>query len=334
VRKLILKELNEISAKKVASSAFWNGEIFCKYFAPDFTMEYPIAPPGMPNYYNTWEAERCFEWLNRSVRSWEVQLEEFYSTPDPNQFWAIGHCGGDVFWGEHDGKVWTKYLLKIEFTNQKVSHIRLYWDPFELLKAAGKKPAAQLFEDLDNPKIDEYLKNHPEMLKPPAGEGIPGDCDFAAVRKRLQTNLNQFICGVEREKYRGLEIRGKGYRNGTWFNFSEDVEKAKAIEEEANPVLAARVHAWVKASSPWMYRDPRGRIYPTDDPKVFFADMNCHGPGCLLGNGCDVGHYRQAYLLYLRFDDAGCLVTYDEILNPSNGLNSVAKDIPNFPYYH
>ncbi len=83
-----------------------------------------------------------------------------------------------------------------------------------------------------------------------------------------------------------------------------------------------------------MYRDPRGKIYETDDPHVYFADMNCHGPGAWRANGVKIGHYRQPYLLYLRFDDAGRVEEYDEVLNPVNGLNSVAAPIANFPYYH
>ena len=55
------KEINARTAKLIAESAFWNGPIFTKYFTDDFTMDIPSAPPGMPNHYSTWEAERCFE---------------------------------------------------------------------------------------------------------------------------------------------------------------------------------------------------------------------------------------------------------------------------------
>ncbi len=345
------KELNAVTAKTVAASPFWNGKIFTRYFSPDFTMDVPTAPPGMPNHYSTWEAERCFEWLNRSVRSWDCEIKEFYSTPtDANLFWAVCYGEGDVFWNEYDGHWSTEYYLKIEFDQGRISHMVWRFDAFTMLQAAGKKvnhnylliPETEPYltgdEDpawameLDLPEIDEYIATHHFGYQNEMEANTP-DLDMSpeAVRKRKETNLQQYVCGVEREKYRSLEVCSKDYENGAVFSHNPTLPP---MSPERTEEVAKLSWAWGKVCSPWMYRDPRGKIYETDDPNVYFIEMNCHGPGAWRANGVKIGHYRQDYLVYVRFDDAGRVVIYNEILNPVNGWNSVAADVPNFPYYH
>ena len=48
---------NREIAEKIASVPFWRQEYFPKYFSEQFTMDFPSAPPGMPNHYDVWEAE-------------------------------------------------------------------------------------------------------------------------------------------------------------------------------------------------------------------------------------------------------------------------------------
>ncbi len=345
------KELNTITARKVAASPFWNMKIFSRYFADDFTMDIPSAPPGMPNYYSTWEAERCFEWLNRSVRSWDCEVRKFYTTPNnADLFWAVCHGEGDVFWNERDGHWSTDYYLKIVFDNGKVSYMSWRFDTYTMLLAAGKKmprsyvdipenspfltgdedPALAI--DLDAPKIDDYLSEHRYgYQREEAAQSPEPDMSPEAVRRRRGINLQQFVCGVEREKYRAAETCSEEYRNGTVFSHTT---KLPPMDEEREKDISERVWGWGKVCSPWMYRDPRGKIYETDDPNVYFVEMNCHGPGAWSPRLSVPGHYKQDYLLYLRFDDAGRVVTYTEILNPVNIRSSIALDIPNFPYYH
>ncbi len=345
------KELNTITAKKVAASAFWNGDIFARYFADDFTMDIPSAPPGMPNYYSTWEAERCFEWLNRSVRSWDCEVREFYTTPNyAGLFWAIGQGEGDVFWGEHDGHLSTAYYLKIEFSGTKISHISWRLDGFAMLRAAGREPDIHYFRvpetesmltgnenpgfevNLYSPEIDAYVESHKFNYQgKDAAEVDMIDRSPEAVAARIQRNLAQYVCGVEREKYRKLESCSPSYKNGAIF--LGEIPMPDAAPDRLEELMARR-WGWAKVCSPWMYRDPRGKICQTDDPHVYFAEMNCHGSGAWETCGVKIGHYKQDYLLYLRFDDAGRVEIYDEILSAVNVLNSVGAPIVNFPYYH
>lgn len=68
---------NREIAEKIASVPFWRQEYFPKYFSEQFTMDFPSAPPGMPNHYDVWEAERCFEWLNRTIRAGTADWKNF-----------------------------------------------------------------------------------------------------------------------------------------------------------------------------------------------------------------------------------------------------------------
>lgn len=343
------KELNMKIAKKVALSPFWRMEIFNRYFTDDFTMDIPSAPVGMPNHYSTWEAERCFEWLNRTVRSWKASIKEFYPTPDPNTFWVHGRQEGNVYWGDQDGHLETDFFMRIEFRNGKVSYLSWRFHAWAWLLAAGKRyhthvtklPVNEKGEvdeynkgfliDIQDKDIQEYLKN-PRFGEIPVGQdaNLFKD-DPESIYQRRQINIYQFASGVERDKYRHIETLNENYKKVAYFTGAPDVDKENSLGDADNEPL---LFAWNKVCSPWMYRDPRSKFYPTDDPNVIFVEMNAHGPGCWRANGKTVGHYKQDYLVRLILDDLGRLVRFEEVANPVNGLNSTGSEIDNFPYYH
>lgn len=337
------KELNMETAKKVAGSAFWNGEIFTRYFAADFTMDIPSAPPGMPNHYSTWEAERCFEWLNRSVRKWESKIVKLYPTPDPDLFWVEGVQKGETFWGNHDGQLETEFFLKMQFHNGQISYLNWRFHTWTWMIAAGKRvhghrislpvdENGQVDEfdrdfliNVEDPDIQDYLRN-PSFGVVPKPEETELDLSPEAVYARRQINIYQFACGYDREKYRQIEVLNPDYHKFAYFT-GMPYEKQHSPEDE-------RFFAWNKVCSPWMYRDPRSRFYPTDDPNVVFVEMNAHGPGCWRAGTGKVGHYKQDYLVRLILDDQGRLLRFEEVAAPANGLNSSATEMPSFPYYH
>lgn len=336
------KEQNTALAKKILSSAFWRLEYFPRYYADSFTMDFPCAPPGMPNHFNVWESERCFEWLNRTVMSWSVDLEKFYSTPNPDQFWGIGICRGDTFWNQQKGFFQSKFFVQLEMKDGKVNYMKGWMDSLAFLRAAGME-YPYIIKKLDDPKVDEFMANPPARLKQGNSElkDLTGP-DAAA--KRLEANLQQNVCGVEREKYRQLETFNPTYKRGAWFipdkipwSQVEDMDTSICdnAKKMANPPadLKPRISAWVKASSPWMYRDTRGSIYPTDDPLVYFAEMHSSGPSMWIGNDCEQGHYHQEYLMYCTFDENGCEVIRDEVISASNKYCATGISLPSFPYY-
>lgn len=338
------KEINAESARVIASSPFWSGPVFTRYFADEFTMDIPSAPPGMPNHYSTWEAERCFEWLNRTVKKWNSEITEFYSTPDPDLFWIQGVQEGETFWGEHDGKLKTTFFMKIRFEDGKVKELSWRFHPWTWMIAAGKRVHGNrlylpkdkngnvdLFDkeyvmNLDDPDIRKYLEDPSFGAAPdPMDENL--DLSEEAIQKRRQINIYQFACGYYREKYRQLEVMSPDYRKIPYFT-------DMPYEEEGITMDDPRQFAWNKVCSPWMYRDPRSRFYPTDDPNTFFIEMNAHGPGCWRREGIRNGHYKQDYLVRIVLDEEGRLLRFEEITNPVNGLNSSATEMPSFPYYY
>ncbi len=343
---MLYKERNAKIARLVAESPFWNGQIFCRYFADDFTMDIPSAPLGMPNHYDTWEAERCFEWLNRTVKKWEAEIDNFYPTPDTNIFWINGHQKGIVLWGENEGELETEFFMRIEFRNGKISYISWRFHTWAWLVAAGKRyhtHVRKLPVD-ENGNIDDYNKgflinpedpdiqsyyNDPMFGIIPHGKvDIKIDDSKEAINQRRQINIYQFASGVERDEYRKKEVLSENYKKQAYFVGGITPEEKEA-DGDNDPIL----FAWNKICSPWMTRDPRSKFYPTDDPNVYFLELKAHGPGCWRANGVKVGHYKQDYLVRITLDDMGRLVRFEEIVNPINGLNSTGSQIDNFPYY-
>jgi|GEM_PF-895847 len=361
------KELNAGIAKIIGENPFYRSNVFCRYFSDDFTMDIPSAPPGMPTHYSTWEAERCFEWLNRSVRKWEGSIRKFYPTPDPDIFWIEGQIEADVFWGEQDGHFSSETFMRIEFSNGKVKYMNWRFHTWAMLQAAGKRVHAHCLElpvnekgnvdhfdedfliDLDDPAIAEYME-HPvygDLLLGDGNSQKKMDVTPEAIYQRRQINIYQFAAGVDREKYRHMEILAPNYRKfahftnvpGTKGPIDKEYESIKKaggdpLNTASNTETARRYFAWNKLCSPWMYRDPRSKFYATDDPNVIFVEMNSHGPGCWKTRSVTTGHYKENYLVKLTLDDIGRLVRFEEILDPLNMMNSNAADVPNFPYYH
>ena len=331
------------TARLIASTPFWRSEFFPRCFTETFTMDYPIAPPGMPQHFDVWETERCFEWMNRTVKRWDVTLEEFYTTPTLERFWAVGRYSAQVFWGDRDGAYQSKFFMRMDTKDGKIDYIKLWMDPLGFLRAAGLEvPVFRM--DLYDGKVDEYLASHPGAGAPPAAQKKDDysslDMSPEAIAQRRQYNLETNLCGIGREKYRKLETINPAFSGGAWFIPHEMDQIAhcripQRLDGNDFPEgLGARGFAWTKASSPWMYRDTRSTIFPTDDENVFFIEMHGHGPGRWRGNHCDNGHYHQPYLLILKLDRAGRILVRDEVLNPINKYNCVNISIPSFPYYH
>ena len=324
---------------------FWRSEYFPRFFDPGFTFDFPSAPPGMPAHYSVWEAERCFEWLNRTVRHSEAVLEEFYGTPDPGQFWGIGTLRAEVLWNGTEGNFASKYFARIEMKEGKAVYLKAWLDTLAFYRAA-KMQFPYIIKYLNDPKVDKFMANVPERLKN-AGRETPEipDMDPEAVSERLSYNLGQNMCGINRELYRMNETFNPDYVRDAWFipdrqpwsTAGDDeisVVSCGEREKEAPREFKPRIMAWIKASSPWMYRDTRGVNYPTDDPKVYFSEMHSNGPSCWIGNHCDQGHYHQEYLMVLKFDDAGRELRREEVICPLFKYTSAKLSLPSFPYYY
>lgn len=322
--------------EKIIQGPAWSHAVFPEFYSDTFHFDFPSAPPGMPTSFDCWEAERCFEWLNRTVKSCTASIEEAYATPGTDLYWVIGTVHLHTDWGNTDGEYFSKYFLQIEIEQNRVSYLKVRMDPLGFLTAAGRKlPIFHM--DLYDPMVDQYIPRHVANKTAFADEVLGRTPE--AVKKRIRDNLLANTCGIEREKYRAKETCNREYSQGVWFIPDEmnriipqrtlQRSDGKDIPEQ----MKDRVAGWTKASSPWMYRDTRNRIYKTDNDKVYFCEMNGYGPGRWRGNGIDNGHYHQAYLIVIKFDDAGRLAVRDEVLNPISKFNSINVSLPSFPYY-
>ncbi len=316
-------------AYRVASHAFFRADLFTSCYDKDFTMDFPTAPPGMPDHYETWEAECCFSWLNRTVRKWDVELKEFYKAKDQDLFWAIGNCDADVHWGDHDGRFISMFVLTIKVNDDhKITHLCWRTDPCKMLVAAGRKMPDFNVEDVLNDGIVKSFKGYHSLFDPEYDPiCYPTGNDEVDIKKRIEMILAQHSCGIERNRYRNLPEKKELFAGFASFIPEQQMKASEKYGEE-------KVFSWVKLSSPWMYRDPRNKVYGTDDPHVYFAEMNCLGPGCWYGIKGETGHYHQNYLVYIRIDDQGYLTSWIEILNSINIMNSSNVDCGSFPYYY
>jgi ketosteroid isomerase-like protein len=315
------KTLNATVARDALTCMFWRQPNFTRLFDEQFELFFPYAPPGMPQYFDTWEGECCFAWLNRTVKNWTSKLRGFFTTPDDEEFWGYGDCAGDVIWGAKENRFESQYIVKINVRAGKIYRAKLQMNPLDFLTAAGR--AVPVFHmDLFDPAVDEYVQSHPKIRgssgeKPAAQNRLP--------KEMLRDNLESMRCGVEREKYRALETYAPDFNgSGCWV----PPEMTKKLSDD----MAERVTPWVKASSPWMFRDPRGVIHRTDDEHTWFIEMNGRGPANWRGNGQD-GHYHQSYFIIVTTDDEGRFTSLLEAINPMNKFNATNISIPTFPYY-
>lgn len=276
----------------------------------------------MPQYFDNYRVREYFEWMNRTVKSWHVDLEELYAAPDdPNLFWAVGTYEGDVFWGNHHGRFTSKFIKKIRLYDSKIVHVKMMLDPLAYLNAAGRTcPVFRM--DIHHPDVDRFMEEskpeHPEAPSPP-----PAGPDSAS--QRIIDNLDAFRNGDYWKSVYTIADYADDAQMHVWFLPPE-------MDHEYPPELMPRVHAWSELSCTNIMFDYNGVAYPTEDPQVYFAEYRCSGDTNWLGNECS-GRYRNEYFYILRFNENGQIRVCEEFLNPVNKFNSINVSLPSFPYY-
>lgn len=315
------KQQNRETAEKMLCSKFWLPE-YDGLFSEDFSILYPSAPPGMPQYMDAFDASLFKKWLCRTVKTWDVSVEELHGTPDPDMLWAVGVVKAGVHWGGREGSFESKLIMRITFKNAKIHHLKIMLNPLKFLEAAGI-PYPVFKMDLFHPEVDKFLSTKPEA----ESETAPAELDMskAAISARIENNLNAYRSGDYFIAVRENATYSPDLKTFVWFLPPE-------MTNNYPPELMPRVHAWTELSCISLEFDKSGRIYPTDDPLIYFAEFSCTGETNWLGNNC-MGHYRNNYFYILRFDDAGRILVLEEFLNPVNKYNSINVSIPSFPYY-
>ncbi len=230
----------------------------------------------------------------------------------------------DVNWGKEPGKFDSKVFCRVEFSMGKISYIKLNWNPLHFLYAVGADvPVFKM--DLNNPRIDAYLKEQSEAPAQPEQEEAPLDTSYEAVKQRIQNNLESF---TNPDFWTGdsLACYAPDCASTVWFLPPE-------MKESYPAEMMPRVQAWSCLSSTRFGFGEGGRYWETDDPHVYFCEYMGTGPVEWIGNNAPNAYYRNRYFYVLRFDDLGRITDCEEVMNPINKFNSIGVSIPSFPYY-
>jgi hypothetical protein len=312
------KKQNYDLVKRMITSQYWLPENR-DMFAGDFTLELPNAPPGMPQYFNPVDFKLYTDWLSRTVKTWNVSPGyEIYGTKDPNLFWVVRICSGDVHWGGVDGKFGSRMVSRITTENGKIKHMKELSNPLSFLKAIGAE--VPIFRvEMDYEEIEKVKAEEAKNKKP----AEPMDTSPAAVAKRLSNNLDIYR-GSDRSVKADMETLDKNCEWRVWF-LPPEMKAAYYGDEKIG------INIW-QARSVISYKYLNDTvIYETDDPSIYFIE--CGGCGTTNWQGNNVrGAYRNRYVLF-RQSKNGAVIKHHEYLNPINKFNSINKSIPTFPYY-
>lgn len=308
------------AVKRVVVSPYWEPEEK-ELLREDFVLDFLNAPPGMPQHMEGFGLFIFKSWMCRTVKRWEVELEQLHETPGKDLFWAIGKVRAQVYWGGRDGVLDTPFIMKIEMKDGKVRRISQMMDPLKFLEAAGREvPVFRM--DLYHERVEQALK---EAREPEDAGAEELDMSPEAIEKRRYNNLYSFTAGDYLEEMPKLQTVAPDAGNRVIFLPPE-------MEPYYPPEMIPRVEMWTHLSCPSLTFYHEGAWYPTEDPNLFFAEYACYGDTEWLGNGVS-GHYQNSYFYLIRLDDAGRMAYWEEYLNSINKFNSINVSIPSFPYY-
>ena len=316
------KILNREIVKKAVTTPFWKSDRN-ELFADDFHIEMPNAAPGVPQVMDPFEVRCYFRWLDATVKTWDVELEQLYGTPDPNVFWAISFVHADVHWGGRDGRFETKRFGRYELKEGKIVLLAELTNPLKWLEAAGREiPVFRM--DLMDERVTKAIEEQGELPQNTASD-LPVDPD--SVSARIAGNVSAFMRPGYWEAITNQAAYMPGFESKVWFLPPE-------MNEAYPPEMMQRVETWSVLSCPEIDFDRNGRVWETDDPHIFFGEYRCSGITDWIGNNAPGSRYRNRYFYVLHFNDAGQITCCEEILNPINKYNSINVSIPTFPYYY
>lgn len=315
------KQENRAIVDVYLTQEYWKPE-HKELFDRDFVLDLPSAPPGMPQHLDAFDARQYREWLCRTVSNYRSDVQEVYSTPDPDLFWAVRVVFCDVKWCKEPGQFTSRIFSRIELKDGKLVYIKNNWNPLAFLYAIhADVPIFRM--DMNDPRVDAFLRDNPT---PAALTEEKLDMSPEAIQKRIQNNLDAFRCGDYFYALEHIATFAPNHDSKVWFLPPE-------MKESYPPEMMERVEAWTTISCPKIDFDEAGRYWATDDPHVYFCEYMCWGDVDWVGNNAPGGHYRNRYFYVLRFDDAGRIACCEEVLNPINKFNSIGVSIPSFPYY-
>ena len=86
------------------------------------------------------------DWLRRTVKTWDVTLQELHHTPESHRYWAVGKIRAEVFWGGRDGVLDTKFIMEIVIRDGNVPK-ELFDSVQDKMEKNKKAPSRHKAED-------------------------------------------------------------------------------------------------------------------------------------------------------------------------------------------
>ena len=317
------KQKNKALLEKWCTEQFWTKDNRSVFFNEEATLDFPSAPPGMPQTMDCFDTMLYFDWLERTTKSYSSTSDGIYGTTDPDVFWVIRDVNADVFWGQEPGTFTSRIFSRIEFSNGKINYIKSCWNSLKFLEAAGLH--IPLFKmDLNDGRIMGYLAYEADG-EPYEQPQLSADPEKVADRilkgLELFTKPDYFTATADFSGY------AKDCESVVWFLPPE-------MRETYTPTEMPYVEAWTLASCHSLNFSPNGRWWKTDEPGLYFAEYMCEGLVDWIGNNTSGAHYRNRYFYLIRFNQYGQIIRTEEVLNPINKFNSIGVSLPTFPYYY
>lgn len=309
---------NYDAAECMMKNPWWHPE-YDKLFTPDFNIDMPFAPPGMDQHLGIGQLLPHREWLNRTVKNWNVHDMKVYGPRDPfgDKYIIVRKCSGDVHWGGRDGHFESRMTTILSIHEGKISYMKEWFNPLAFLKAAGLGvPAFRQNLDRESNPPKESIKLEDMHL----------EFTDEATSKRAEGNVLSFLT-LDSKAAAAKRVYSPDFHHAVW-NAPPD------MLEEYPPEDMPAFDAWVWGSITGFWAGHPDMIpYATDDPHFYFLEAGGYGQTEWIGNYAK-GGYGNRYIKYIEIDDNGLLARWDENLNPISKFNSINISLPSFPYLY
>lgn len=297
--------------ERFCSSPFWQEE-YDDLFAPDLTVDFPHAPPGMLQHLTAFEFAAFRYWLRNTVRSMDTVGEiTVIPTTQPGVFWAVRMCAGEVFWAKREGHYENEHAILIHVREGKLTYIKDYFNPIRFYDALGVILPGYIFDPEDEPRAINRM-----------AEG-------ARSRFTVEENIRRAIMNFANP----IEFDDMGesiYANDVTmvcpqapFSMPE-AYSGKDFDTQTD---------WMFVACPeWNTVPESATLYLTPNPNVIIVESV--GYGRTTWSRTD-GHYTQRELqICLLEEGTGKVKHFRVYFNPINKFFSMNQMIPAFPYFN
>ena len=292
---------------RFCGAKYWE-EQYDALFAPDLTVDFPHAPPGMLQHLDRFEFDAFRFWLRHTVREMEQVGEvTIIPTTDPDLFFAVRFCRGRVYWAKRECEYANEHAMKIQVRDGRIAYYKDYFNPLAFYRALDiVLPAFTYDPDPDAPCC---------RMEP----GVPSQLTPEHNRRRVHDNfLNPINFDAALEPIYAADI--VMVCPNVPYSMPERYE-GKDFDVE---------NKWMFEVCTEMVGPEHTPAYESADGKWLILEENCYLHS--LWSGHD-GHYTQREL-YMAYMEEGKIKHFRVYFNPINKFSSMNQSVPSFPYFN